>query len=109
MRPQTAIKRVVQALDSDFCRAFAEPARLEVISALLQEGGAGDITCIAAHLSQDRSVVSRHLKVLLDAGVVRVEKQGRNRVYQLEGRPVIDRFERIVQALRDAMPACCPD
>lgn len=80
---------------------------MDVLRSLILLGGVADITSVAAHVSQDRSVVSRHLKVLLDAGIVRVEKQGRSRIYAIQGREVVERFEHIVATLREGLPDCC--
>lgn len=74
-----AAARIVEVLDSPVLRALAEPARLEVLRVLLLHGPA-DIGALASHLPQDRSVVSRHLKTLEDAGLVRAERDGRHRI-----------------------------
>jgi DNA-binding transcriptional ArsR family regulator len=60
---------MMEVLNSAFLRALTEPARLELLRVLLLHGPA-DVATIASHLPQDRSVISRHLKVLEQAGVV---------------------------------------
>lgn len=70
--------------------------------------GSGDVASVAAHLPQDRSVVSRQLQTLEDAGVVRSAWQGRHRVYALDGTVFVSRFELLASRLRALAPLCCP-
>jgi DNA-binding transcriptional ArsR family regulator len=62
--------------------AVAEPARREVMSALAR----GDLSAgeIAALFPISRPAVSRHLRVLREAGLVRDELVGRRRIYRLD-------------------------
>ncbi len=102
-----AAARIVEVLDSPVLRALAEPARLEVLRVLLLHGPA-DIGALASHLPQDRSVVSRHLKTLEDAGLVRAERDGRHRIYELDGAAFIGALERILGEARALAAVCCP-
>ena len=66
----------------DVFAAVADPARREVISALARgDLSAGDV---AALFPISRPAVSRHLRVLREAGLVRDELVGRRRVYRLD-------------------------
>ena len=63
-------------------RALADPTRREILKAL--RGGeltAGDI---AGRFPMTAASVSHHLSVLKDAGLVKVERNGRNQIYSLE-------------------------
>jgi DNA-binding transcriptional ArsR family regulator len=62
---------------------------------------------VAQHLVQDRSVVSRHLAVLEQAGFVRSERVQRYTEYELDGPGVIQRLERLLAQLRHAAALCC--
>jgi len=66
----------------DAFAAVADPARREVLSAL----AAGDLSAgeVSALFPISRPAVSRHLRVLREAGLVRDELVGRRRVYRLE-------------------------
>jgi DNA-binding transcriptional ArsR family regulator len=66
----------------DVFAAVADPARREVLSAL----AAGDLSAgeVSALFPISRPAVSRHLRVLREAGLVRDELVGRRRVYRLE-------------------------
>jgi DNA-binding transcriptional ArsR family regulator len=62
-------------------RALADPTRRAVLQAL-REGplSAGEI---AERFPLARSTLSQHLAVLLEVGLVEVERDGRRRVYRL--------------------------
>ena len=66
----------------DVFAAVADPARREVLSALAR----GDLSAgqVAALFPVSRPAVSRHLRVLREAGLVRDELVGRRRVYRLD-------------------------
>ncbi len=102
-----AASEIAGLLDTPFLRALAEPARLEVLRVLLIHGS-GDVASVATHLPQDRSVVSRHLQTLEDAGVVRSIWEGRHRIYALDGVALVSRFEHLTSRLRALAPVCCP-
>lgn len=106
-RREKAAAKVVQMLDGAFLRALSEPARLQVLRVLLTEGPS-DIAGIAAHFPQDRSVVSRHLKVLHEAGIVRAEKSGRHRIYEIDGAAFVETLEHIAAEARRLYGVCCP-
>lgn len=104
---ERAAARIVELLDSPVLRALTEPARLAVLKTLLVHGSA-DIATIAQHLPQDRSVISRHLKTLEDAGVVYSHREGRRVIYEIDGASFIDGLERIVTEAKALTPTCCP-
>ena len=70
--------------------------------------GRADVTEIAAELPQERSVVSRHLQVLLEAGIVRASKVGRQMFYEVDGLAIIQRLENILLHTKSIAPFCCP-
>lgn len=106
-RANKAVEEVVAALDSSLLRALAEPARLEILKLLLVNGRS-DMSTLAEQLVQDRSVVSRHIKLLADVGVVSIEREGRHRFVTLQGASVVARLRKLVQTIEAAVAACCP-
>ncbi|MEN5074221.1 metalloregulator ArsR/SmtB family transcription factor [Isoptericola cucumis] len=60
--------------------ALADPTRREVFARVAR--GQGSVTEIARDLPVSRPAVSQHLRVLLDARLVDVRRQGRERLYQ---------------------------
>jgi DNA-binding transcriptional ArsR family regulator len=65
----------------DVWRALAEPSRRHLLEIL--RGGAQPVGTLAVAAGQSQPLVSQHLRVLLEAGLVRVSPQGRNRMYGL--------------------------
>jgi DNA-binding transcriptional ArsR family regulator len=104
---ERAAARMVELLDAPFLRALTEPARLEVLRALLVHGPS-DIGDIAERLPQHRSVISRHLQTLEDAGVVRGVRDGRRHVYAIDAAAFIGGLERLLGETRALAAICCP-
>ena len=68
------------ATTSDAFNAVAEPRRREILNYLaLHERPVGEIV---SHLGVEQPSVSKHLRVLLDVGLVRVRREGRRMLYQ---------------------------
>lgn len=73
--------------------ALSDPIRLEIISYL--RDGEKCVCEIVPHLNLIQPLVSRHLKILKDTGVVRCRKDGTKRMYSI----VDPRIHNIVNAL----------
>jgi len=68
--------------------ALADPTRRRIVELLAEEErSAGEI---ASHFPTSRPGVSRHLRVLRDAGLVHVREQGQRRLYSLEPEPLAE-------------------
>jgi len=61
--------------------ALADPSRLEILVFL--RDGEKCVCEIVPHLNLIQPVVSRHLKILKDAGIVRCRKDGTKRMYSI--------------------------
>ena len=61
--------------------ALADPLRLEILEFLRE--GEKCVCEIIPHLNTLQPVVSRHLKILKDAGIVRDRKEGTKRFYSV--------------------------
>ena len=79
---------------ADFLKALGEFNRLSLVYRLCDCSDPQNAMCLCECCDVDASVVSRHLKVLSQEGVVRLEKKGRERTY------VLDR-ESVAKSLRD--------
>jgi DNA-binding transcriptional ArsR family regulator len=83
-------------------QALADPTRREILrmvrDAPLPAGA------IASAFAVSRPAVSRHLRVLREAGLVREKTLGRERLYRLEPAP-LERVEAVVAELRIARDA----
>lgn len=72
------------ALDQDCAdklKVLADPTRLSVMEILMQ--GPQQVGQINEQLGLEQSLLSHHLKVLRDAGLVQATRQGKCVVYQL--------------------------
>jgi ArsR family transcriptional regulator len=61
--------------------ALADPARIEVLEFLRTQEKC--VCKIVPHLNMPQPLVSRHLKILRDAGIVRCRKDGTKRMYSV--------------------------
>lgn len=73
-------------------KALAEPRRQEILT--LIRDGARSVNEVAEHLEISQQAVSQHLHVLAGAGLARVRRDGRRRLYEvdLEGLADLDAF-----------------
>lgn len=101
------MEAISELFSGDFLKAMTEPARVELVKQLMLQGPM-DVGSLAELVPQERSVVSRHLKVLVAVGVVRVEQDGKHRVYSLDGPRMLEELEAIVSACKTLTPVCCP-
>jgi DNA-binding transcriptional ArsR family regulator len=72
-------------MHSELFQALADPTRLSIVEALLDgERPVGDLV---ARTNLHQSGVSRHLRILSQAGFVRVRPDGPRRLYALRPEP----------------------
>jgi ArsR family transcriptional regulator, arsenate/arsenite/antimonite-responsive transcriptional repressor len=76
-------------------RALADPTRREILKALRR----GDLTAgeISGRFPMTAASVSHHLSVLKEAGLVKVERNGRNQIYSLESTV----FQELIQEMME--------
>ena len=87
--------------------AVADPTRRQLLELLVD----GEVTAgeLAAAFPVSRPAVSRHLRVLREAGLVRVRSDGRRRLYALDPRPLreldawLDPYRRLWSQRLDAL------
>lgn len=70
---------------ADVFQTLADPTRRQIIEALL--GGEQQVNDVVKKLSIHQSGVSRHLRILLEAGFVQVRPEGQRRLYSLRPEP----------------------
>ena len=94
--PRAVRSRDLAHADSRILRALADPTRRRLLHLLGDgEARAGDL---AGAFAISRPAVSKHLRVLLDAGLVSVRRAGRERWYAIVPGPLREAAAR-VQAL----------
>jgi DNA-binding transcriptional ArsR family regulator len=67
--------------------AVADPTR-RLLLERLRTGDGLSIAALADGLPMSRQAVTKHLDLLRDAGLVRVRRQGRERLHDLDARPL---------------------
>jgi len=92
-------------LSAELFKALGEPNRLAILARLATADGPQGVGEVAGCCDVDLSVVSRHLHVLRDAGIVEAERQGRHVRYRVKVRELVG----ALRGLADALEACCPD
>ena len=93
---------LVSELDSTFFKTLSEPVRIELLKFLMLHGSS-DIGTISENMPQDRSVISRHLNLMLSSGLVSSEKQGRHTFYDVDSQFFLTKFESIAEQIRVCM------
>ena len=87
-----------------FFKALADRNRIALLGRLANCPAGCTVSQVAECCSVDISVVSRHLAVLRDAGILQAEKRGKEVFYSVC-------FPKLIGSLRDiadAVESCCP-
>ena len=105
-RPATrsCCQDVGELIEPKFFRALCDPNRVAILARLAECGRACTVGEIACCCPVDVSVVSRHLAMLRDAGILESKKRGKEVYYQLQCGPRVPPL----RAIADATEACCP-
>jgi DNA-binding transcriptional ArsR family regulator len=74
------------ATTADAFNAVAEPRRRQILDALA--AGERPVNDLVAVLGLAQPLVSKHLRVLREVGLVEVRDEGRQRMYRLNGAPL---------------------
>jgi DNA-binding transcriptional ArsR family regulator len=74
------------ATTTDAFNAVAEPRRRQILDLLA--GGERSVNDLVAQLSLAQPLVSKHLRVLREVGLVERRDAGRQRMYRLDGHPL---------------------
>ncbi len=93
-----------EVLEARLFKALCDPTRLTILAELAQAAGPRSVGEIAAGLPVDVSVVSRHLALLRQAGVLAAERRGKAVYYGVRYAGLADTF----RAIAGALEACCP-
>ena len=86
-------------------KALADPNRVAILARLAAACGPMTVSEIAMCCPVDLSVVSRHVRLLREAGVVEAQKRGK----ELHCSVRYGAIARTLRAIADAIEACCPD
>lgn len=85
-----------------FFKALGDGTRLTILSYLLEHSYCA---CDFSSLTKkDQTTVSKHLKVLVEAGILKYEKQGRNIIYSIKNEETSCLL--LSLGIRDVKPCC---
>jgi len=79
--------------------ALSDPARLEIVGRLAEEGPLTVAQCQAHGPDVPKSTFSHHLKTLREAGLIRNQPAGRQRTVTLRREEVEERFPGLLDAV----------
>ena len=85
-------------------RALGDPSRVGLLVRLAWDGEPRTVSEIADGTERDISVVSRHLAILRDAGIIECERHGKEVRCSVRA----STLARTLRQLADALEACCP-
>ncbi|MBU0642960.1 MAG: ArsR family transcriptional regulator [Alphaproteobacteria bacterium] len=108
MQTESFIQSCTDMLDDRMFAALQDPARVAILRRMFALGRA-DISSIAEGFPQDRSVISRHIRILREAGIVNCENVGRQTLCDVDGRAILRRLEAMTEQMRAVVAACCPE
>ena len=95
--------KLEDACDCGLFRALGEPNRVRLLSELAASGEARTMGEVAECCSVDLSVVSRHLGILREAGVVNSRKEGRRVFFELDRKHLVA----ALRGMADCLEAGC--
>jgi len=84
-------------------RAMGEPIRLRILQTL--EGGEKSVSAITGIVGSSQPNVSKHLKVLQDAGLIRRRQDGAAAYYAIADDMVFELCDMVCVKLRDRLEA----
>ena len=84
-------------------RAMGEPLRLRILQEL--QGGERSVSALAKRVGSTQPNVSKHLKVLQEAGMLKRRRQGNAAFYSIADAMVFELCDMICSRLRDRLEA----
>lgn len=89
-------------MQPDMFKALSEPVRLSIIAYLATQRDPVTVGNVSQCCGIDFSGVSRHLKVLRGAGLLKASKDGRHVMYALK----TEHVSALLRAMADGLEAC---
>jgi len=83
---------------AEVAKAIAHPLRIAIIDFL--KDGEQCVCDIAEHIGSERSNVSRHLAVMVNAGVLDYRKEGLKVIYRLKCTCILEFFSCVIGVLK---------
>jgi len=95
------LEQEVSRLHAEICAGLADPTRILILYVLAE--GAQNVTQLTDSLQLSQPLVSRHLKVLRERGMVVAGRVGAAVVYHLADRRLIQAMDILRDVLRDSL------
>lgn len=94
-------KKLLFEKQAEIAKAIAHPLRIAIIDFL--KDGEQCVCDIAQYVGSERSNVSRHLSVMVNAGVLDYHKEGLKVIYRLKTPCVLDFFSCTTDCLKQQL------
>jgi DNA-binding transcriptional ArsR family regulator len=94
----SAKKQMLFQKQAEIVKAIAHPLRIAIVDFL--KDGEQCVCDIADYVGSERSNVSRHLSVMVSAGVLQCRKQGLKVIYKLKTPCVLDFLSCVTNVLK---------
>jgi ArsR family transcriptional regulator len=91
-------KQLLFEKQAEIAKAIAHPLRIAIVDFL--KGGEQCVCDIAEYVGSERSNVSRHLAVMVSAGVLQYRKEGLKVIYKLKTPCIVDFFSCVTRVLK---------
>ncbi len=83
---------------AEVAKAIAHPLRIAIVNFL--KDGEQCVCDISEHIGSERSNVSRHLSVMVNAGLLEYRKEGLKVIYRLKCACIVDFFSCVSRVLK---------
>jgi DNA-binding transcriptional ArsR family regulator len=97
----STLKSEVTQLHAEICAGLADPNRILLLYALSH--GPRNVTELCNELNMPQPLVSRHLKVLRERGMVTTERRGTVIIYSLGDTRLVEALDLLRAAMREIM------
>ena len=94
----TKKKQLLFQKQAEIAKAISHPLRIAIVDFL--KDGEQCVCDIAEHIGSERSNVSRHLSVMVGAGVLEYRKEGLKVIYKLKTPCILDFFSCVTACLK---------
>ena len=91
-------KQLLFEKQAEIAKAIAHPFRIAIINCL--KDGEQCVCDIAEHVGSERSNISRHLSIMVKAGILEYRKEGLKVIYKLRTPCILDFFSCMSSVLK---------
>lgn len=91
----------INQLHAEICGGLADPSRIMILYTLAQSPR--NVTELSSELNMPQPLVSRHLKVLRERGMVTSERRGTTVTYSLGDGRLIEALDLLRAVMRDGL------